>query len=218
MRIDFQLDETNLKQRLLSCCSPILLTQYILRMEKRMTDYTKGQNLNMKTLSQFGGKHQRNILTAKQTKFYYLLIPSFFIMDNLLIIFFQVYSDKLDKNTRFYIHNFIWVMFIDCFFCFYVPLKHLLLSRESMPSLWLDGEPERIIKFYTRQPSMIPRRYVTHDNVIRAVYNGLISVKSGGKSKNQFNTNKSSASNTTAQFHMGTTSTPQNMLPQIVIS
>ena len=80
-------------------------------------------------------------------------------LDNASIIFFQLYRDTLDKNTQFLIHNFIWVMSIEGFFGIYLPLKHLILSRDSLPGLWLDYKAPQMTQFYTREPSISPRRY-----------------------------------------------------------
>ena len=72
MKIDFELDETNIKQRIYTFIIPLVLTIFLVRFSKSMKNCVKRQNLNMKTFSQYLGKHQRNIFTAKETLCYFL--------------------------------------------------------------------------------------------------------------------------------------------------
>ena len=108
---------------------------------------------------------------------------------------FQSYSDFFDKETRFYVHNFIWIIFVDGFLGFFVPLKHLLMSRKSLPSLWVEDTPRQIGQFYTRPLDMIPRRPETHQVVVRKrkeICLPIIDIHSGqGRNKAQFQTRRS---------------------------
>ena len=161
-KIDFQMDQTNGTQRLLSFIFPCIFAIFNFRHKRSMLTYSRGQNLGMKTFSQFGGKHQRNIFTAQQTSNYFIVTTIIVLLENSLIIVFQLNRDQINKDVQFLIHNFIWIFFIECFFGLYVPLKHLLLSRECMPGLWLDEKAIKTSKFYVRNDQMIPRRHIHH--------------------------------------------------------
>jgi hypothetical protein len=160
MRIDFKLEEMNIKQRIFSFIVPLFFAINIVRSMKKIKDYVKGQNLKMKTFSQFGGTHQRNIFSAKQTSSYFFVCTLLVILDNALIILFQLYKEKLDKDNQFLIHNFIWVLTIEGFFGLYVPVKHIILSREFLPGLWWDNTTVQTNKFYVSKRSLSPRRHL----------------------------------------------------------
>ena len=53
MKIDFELDNTNIKQRVYTFIIPLVLTIFLIRFNKTMKSYVKSQNLKMKTFSQF---------------------------------------------------------------------------------------------------------------------------------------------------------------------
>ena len=127
MKIDFQIDEAYWKQRVFTLIAPAVMLIFNWRFKESLLDYTKGKNLRMNTIAQFGGNHQRNILTVQQTWSYFLKFTAFIIVDNALIVVFKSCSKHLDKKSQFIIHNMLWVLILNCFFSFYVPLKHLLL-------------------------------------------------------------------------------------------
>ena len=158
MQSDFQVDEMNQKQRMTAFIGPFTISIFRYRFMKKLTDYVKGQNLKLKTFPQFGGNHQLNICTAAQTSSYHLLVLILIDVDNGLIIAFQMFGSWIDKNTQFFIHNFIWVLTLDIFFG--VPVKHLIQSRSRIPSLWLEYEVILTKKFYVNTPPMSPRRYI----------------------------------------------------------
>ena len=64
MQSDFQVDEMNQKQRMTAFIGPFTISIFRYRFIKKLTDYVKGQNLKLKTFSQFGGNHHRNIFTS----------------------------------------------------------------------------------------------------------------------------------------------------------
>ena len=110
----------------------------------------------MKTFSQFGGNHNRNLFTAQQTSSYLKIMTLILILDNGLITCMQSYPDYLDRHTRFILHNMLWVVSGELFFGIYIPLKHLILSRNSLPGLWWE-ESQVQENFYVRQPKLSPR-------------------------------------------------------------
>ena len=158
-KIDFQSEQINSKQRLLGFIAPLLMTSFNLRFKHNVSKYLRGQNLKMKTFSQFGGKHHRNIFTGEETRNYFFVCTVFIILDNIVIILLQHCSPYINKTTQFYIHNLLWFVFVDCFFGVIVPLRHLLQSRDVLPQLWLDENSNEEHIFYVRKPEIIPRRY-----------------------------------------------------------
>ena len=136
-RIDFNMDETNLKQRVFVFLLPMLYSVFNLKFKKDVSKYVQSQNLKQSSFSQYGGKHQRNIFTAQQTSTYFFIATFFLFFENVLIMAFQKYDEYVDKDMQFLIHNLVWFFFIDCYFGIYVPLKHLKESRQCMPLLWL---------------------------------------------------------------------------------
>ena len=119
---------------------------------------TKSFNTNQVNF-QFGGKHHRNILSMDETLKYFVEVTALILLDNGMIMLFQIFRNKIDTETRFVIHNIIWVSFINLYISVYVPLKHIILSkRETLPSLWLDTEVATPTKFYIREQELVPRR------------------------------------------------------------
>ena len=160
MKIDFKLDEMNSKQRANTFVFPIVIIISTLRYMKKIKNYVKSQNLRMLTFSQFGGKHLRNLFSVTHTSYYLLAYSCFLILDNGMICMLQLYRGQVDKNTQFIIHNMLWVVVQDVFFGLYVPIKHIILSRECLPGLWCDERTVETNKFYVSKQSMSPRRYV----------------------------------------------------------
>ena len=124
--------------------------------------YKNGQNLHGRTFAQFGGNHMRNIMTGAQTIKYFLVCALFLMLENMLIIAFRLYPDIFDARLRFIFHNTLWILFLDVFFGLYVPIRHILLSRNALPSLWLvlDENPKLTTNFYVHDVRLSPRRYL----------------------------------------------------------
>ena len=160
MKIEFEMDETNTQHRVYTFIIPLVLTIFLLRFINIMKNYVKRQNLNMGTFSQFGGKNRRNIFTAKETIYYFLFYTFIIFTDNASIVLFQLYRKHLDKNTQFIIHNSIWILTIEGFFGLYVPIKHIFVSRKTLPALWWEAKDSHITQFYVREQEMIPRENV----------------------------------------------------------
>ena len=112
----------------------------------------------MKTFSQFGGTHQRNVFTFQQTYLYLVVVMALVLLDNLFILILQRQEGKLDKRTQFIIHNFPWVVVCEIFVGIYIPIKHIFSSRHHMPSLWWESKEVNDSNFYVRKGSLIPRR------------------------------------------------------------
>ena len=110
-KIDFEIDVTNTQQRVYVFIIPLVLTIFNLRFIKIMRNHINSKNLKkIRTLSQYGGKHHRNIFTAKETICYFLVHTLTLLTDNASIIFFQINRGKLDKDIQFSIYNMIWVL------------------------------------------------------------------------------------------------------------
>ena len=145
MKIEFKLGEENVKQRILGFVSPCVFFVFLLRFKKYCNDYVEGQNMNMKTFSQFGGAYHRNLFTLSQTGYYFCIINILNILDNLLIVVFQQYEGHIDKQTQFIIHNLPWIVVCDLFFGIYIPIKHIFSSRDLLSSLWWESKPVKFL-------------------------------------------------------------------------
>ena len=175
MKMDFHYTEKgNIKHRILSLCGPFLRTFFILKFEKWTSKFFKSKNLRRNTFAQFGGKHYRNIFTAKDSRNIFLICVLFQFIDNALIVFLQENSQLIDKETRFYIHNFIWVMLIDVIFGVFIPIRQLVKSRKCLPTLWMEHKCQTEIGFYKRQPIIVPRRDTTPEMIKKARENQII--------------------------------------------
>ena len=164
-KIDFHSEQMNSKQRIFGFFIPLVMTIFNLRFNHNISKYLKGQNLKMTTFSQFGGKHRRNIFTYVETSNYFFASTFFLILDHVVIVLFQQFSQHINKTTQFYIHNLLWFVFVDCFFGVFVPLKHLLQRGEVLHRLWLDEKSNQETAFFVRTPEIIPRRYEIENNI-----------------------------------------------------
>ena len=160
MKIDLQLDIMYAKQRIGMCFKSLVMAIFTYRFMKMINDYVKRQNLKMKTFSQFGGKHQRNLFTVKQNLSYMLVVLCRPALDTGLTLMFELYKEQLDKDNQFIIYNLFWVGYVELFFGIYVPVKHIILSRDLLPGLWWDDKIVPPSNFFVSKPSMSPRRYV----------------------------------------------------------
>ena len=159
MKLDFQLDKNNVKYRVKQGATHFLIMVFTLLKRRNIGGFVKDHNLSQSTFAQFGGKQNRNLFTASQNIFYLLVCISLAFVDNGLIMALEWYSGKIDKHTQFIIHNCLWVAYIDLFFGLFVPLKHIIQSRESLPELWWESKRNESPKFYVRRHSIHPRRY-----------------------------------------------------------
>ena len=160
MKLDFQLDKVNTTHRLSNLVVPTLMLVFHLRQRKSIKEYVAGQNLKKRTFSQFGGVIRRNLFSADQTSFYFLVCLSCVFIDNGLILLFQMYQGVFHKDTRFIIHSLLWVSVMCAFFGVYVPIKHYFESRSSLPHIWVENREKESNTFYITGYSITPRRYI----------------------------------------------------------
>ena len=158
MKIDFSMDQQNTKLRIIALIFPLTVTFHRFRYTNKIHSYVKRQNLRMETFSQFGGKLRRNLFTLDETNYYLFVCHCFMFSENMLIVILQIYRENVDKDTQFILQNLLWVVFLELFFGIYVPFKHIIQSRECLPSLWFDTKQVKDNEFYVREPCMSPRR------------------------------------------------------------
>ena len=156
MNLEFPIERTNLKQRMMSLICPLIMTITNIKFKISLSQFIKGRNLNMRSFAQFGGKHPRNIMSLDQTFKYFLRVIAFIIMDNILILLFQIFRNQINPETRFVLHNILWISFMNFYISVYVPLKHIILSKET--SLWTNKEVVTPSNFYLREQELVPRR------------------------------------------------------------
>ena len=156
MNLEFPIERTNLKQRMMSLICPLIMTITNIKFKISLSQFIKGRNLNMRSFAQFGGKHPRNIMSLDQTFKYFLRVIAFIIMDNILILLFQIFRNQINPETRFVLHNILWISFMNFYISVYVLFKHITLSKET--SLWTNKEVVTPSNFYLREQELVPRR------------------------------------------------------------
>ena len=156
MKLEFQLGEMNNKQRFFMFIGPVIFFVFKFRFGRNCKAYVRANNLNMRTFSQFGGTHHRNIFTLKDTGIYMTVILLLAYLDNILIILFQ--QSSIDKRTQFIIHNIPWILVCDLLFGIYVPVKHFFSSKHLLPGLWWEIKQVKRERFYVGETALIPRR------------------------------------------------------------
>ena len=156
MNLEFPMERTNLKQRMITLICPLIMTITNIKFKISLSQFIKGRNLNMRSFAQFGGKNPRNIMSLDQTFKYFMRVIAFIIMDNILILLFQIFRNQINPETRFVLHNILWISFMNFYISVYVPLKHIILSKET--SLWTDKEVVTPSNFYLREQELVPRR------------------------------------------------------------
>ena len=112
----------------------------------------------MSTMAQYGGRHLRNIFTAAQNFSYVLVCIAFAFLENGFMIILQNYPGYIDKRTQSAAHNLLFLIICDFFLGFFLPLQHLMTSREKIPELWVDTKSSKDPEFHVRKPVFIPRR------------------------------------------------------------
>ena len=159
MKLDFDLDGNNEKLRVLGFY-PIIAVYFTIKFQNSINRFVKGQNLNNSTCAQFGGKYRRNLFDLIESRNYLMSFLIFLLLENFLILSMQLFKEVFDKDARFLLLGLLWVLFLNVYIGVYVPLKHLLISWNCMPSLWHDPPHEAVAQFYVRRPFLIPRRYM----------------------------------------------------------
>ena len=82
---------------------------------------------------------------------YEMRILIFTLIYNIIIIYFQFYSDKHYRQMYFIAHNFFYVSF-DLNMLIFVPLKHLIFSERSS---WSSSQDKNVLPLdiYWNQPN-----------------------------------------------------------------
>ena len=125
--------------------------------EKMKKNSVRKQCLNMKMFSALGGGKRRNIFTGAETRrYWYVYLASIFIEEFLLMKFLEY--KQIDKDTSAILHNLFWILILGFFFSLYLPINHLIESKENFPELWIKQEKVEISEFYIRKPELEPRR------------------------------------------------------------
>ena len=153
------MDDMNLKQRILGFLIPFIHAIFWIRFLSSIKTSLNEHCRNKKNFAALGGDHQRNVITLSQTAWYLSYSFCFIAADNIIIIICEIYQKELSKETIFIIHNMLWVFVVDIFFGLYLPLKHLALTWNNMPSLWFkERNLSNASPFYIKEPELTPRR------------------------------------------------------------
>ena len=114
-----------------------------------------------KTYSCFGGKHRRNLQIFNENLAQSLYWILFIVLENILVLFLQIYSDELGEKNVFIIYNIFFVVLADVVSGLLIPIKYIILSKKKYPILWINSVKDQV---HTRSPESsvkVPRREFT---------------------------------------------------------
>ena len=117
---------------MLSYLTTIIHTVYMKKFHWSIQTFVKSKCLSRKSMACFGGTQRRNVFTMEEIVGYEKNLHLFTLLYNGLIVYIQFYSDKVNSQTYFVLHNLMYVGFVDIYNLVIVPLKHLLLCNESI--------------------------------------------------------------------------------------
>ena len=167
MKQELHRSKESVNARLIGFAFPFLHLFAVGLFSRKVRIFVDGQCLNKNTFSAFGGKNRRNVFTYLETFQYNCLWAAFIIVENLLLLFLEVYSENISEDVRYALYHVPCFLFIDIFHGLYLPLKYLISSRDQFPILWSkEDRLEQNSKFYVRSPEIVPRRDFTLQNVV----------------------------------------------------
>ena len=169
MKLDLNWEESTIKIKIMTCFMIFLEVFFSMRFLTNVWKFTKKQNLNMRTFSQYGGTSNRNLYTLRQTYTYYVVIVLWSFSDNVFIVVSHFFDKKMDGKTSFLIHNVLWLILIDFFFGILIPIKHIITSKNSLPVLWHSVAQSQEKRFFLSLRSIEPRRDVESGREILSV-------------------------------------------------
>ena len=123
--------KNHISPRLIGFIFPFLMLLGVIFWSRSKQRYVVGQ-----CYSGFGGKHRRNMFTYSETYAYNCLWCGFIIVENLLLLFLEYYSESINVETSQAIYHLFFFLFIDLCHGLYLPIKYLMLSEEQYPRLW----------------------------------------------------------------------------------
>ena len=142
----------------------ILQFLYMIKFKREIDNYVKSKCLSRRSFACFGGKHRRNVFTMEELVGYEMSLLIFTLVYNILIIYFQFYSDKHYRQMYFIAHNVFYVIFVDFYMLVYVPLKHLTISKQSIWPCSQERKENELRSFYVRNPLESFQKSQIHKN------------------------------------------------------
>ena len=148
----------------------IIMIEYFGRKKRK---YMQSQCLNQITFSLIGGKNRRNIFTGQETRKYFYLILFIMLVDMLRR------EDLLNFLPEGSPQSFMY-FYLTLIFGLYVPIKHIMISKEAFPEMFGKVQHSRLCEFYVRkQEKLTPRPEYSHN------YNFVTEYSRGNKTIRQ---------------------------------
>ena len=146
--------------------------------------YVRSQCLTGSTMACFGGKHRRNVFTMEEIGGYVTSLLVFQLSYNIMIVYFQFFSDSKNSHICFLIHNIFYFCCVDLYNSVFIPLKHLILCHTTLWHSSQHKEENTTKAFYVRNPfeeyEMIMKRQnqtQTKSAVVTIHINGMPNVE-----------------------------------------
>ena len=117
-----------------------------------MRNYVSGQCLNQEYFGAFGGKHRRNLFTARETR-----NLAHYFQIGMVLEEFLLNLDISRKSIKSFATLF-WVTFIGL----YLPLKYLFKCETELPSLFLKPKVQASLSTFYK----IPTSYIARSPTI----------------------------------------------------
>jgi hypothetical protein len=114
--------------------------------------YVRSQCLTGSTMACFGGKHRRNVFTMEEIGGYVTSLLVFQLTYNIMIVYFQFFSDSKNSHICFIIHNIFYLCVVDLYNSFFIPLKHLILCHRKLWHSPQQKAENNTKAFYVRNP------------------------------------------------------------------
>ena len=125
---------------------------YMKKFQWETIKLVKSKCLAGQTMACFGGKYRRNVFTFEEIVGYKTRLLLFTLIYNIMIVLFQFYCDSDNSHIYFVVHNIFYVSFVNIYFLVYVPLKHVLLSNQSIWYSTKSKDQDTPRSFYVRNP------------------------------------------------------------------
>ena len=157
------------KYRLNGFIFPIVFGSLIVFWTLKVQAMIKTQCSTFKTFGCYGGKYRRNLQTFKENLAQSAYWIGFLILENVLVVFLRMFSDVIEENTIFFMHNIYFYIFGDIAIGFLLPMKYLMLSKRKYQILWMSNLKKKdiVMEKSNNISRKIPRRDTTPTMIIK---------------------------------------------------
>ena len=137
---------------------PLIYCSMILFWKMKIHSIMKTKCSSFKTYSCCGGKYRRNLQTFRENLAQSIYWIIFIVLENVLVLFLEIFSEELGEKNVFIIYNVFFVLLADIVSGLLIPIKYIITSRKKYQILWINSIKDEVNIRSPQTSVKIPRR------------------------------------------------------------